>query len=295
MKNSTNISSLPIYLISAIYFGCITAVLIYHRSWLALDQFIFFAFIISIFIGKTKTFLKDWIPFAILFFSYEYLRGLAGIFSNKVNITPMIILDKIMFGFLPTIKLQELYYNPNKLQLYDYISVFLYFSHFVFPPLIAFLFWLKNRVLFKQFIYCLLILSYLAFFTYLIYPAMPPWLAAKNNYIPYVHKIIHDVFNTLGSSWNINNMYTYMNPNKVAAMPSLHAAYPFLIFLFFIRLRHLIFQVLSFIYCFFIWLTLVYLGEHYVIDIIAGIIYATCTYYLFFLVSSIKNNKNKVK
>ena len=59
----------------------------------------------------------------------------------------------------------------------------------------------------------------------------------------------------------------------MAAMPSIHAAYPFLGFLFGFRL--LGWRALPLlIYSACVWLSVVYLGEHYVVDVIGGIILA---------------------
>ena len=52
-----------------------------------------------------------------------------------------------------------------------------------------------------------------------------------------------------------------------------------LIFLFiFSKKRE--YAIFFFIYCTFVWFSLIYLGEHYVIDVIVGIIFATVVFYL---------------
>lgn len=261
------------------YFIIITLVLIYHRSWMRIDQFLFIAYIFLIILGKSKNFLKDWVPFVILFLGYEYLRGMVPLVTNQINIKPLISADMFIFKVVPTIYLQNRFFRFGFLSWYDYFLVILYFSHFVFPPLIGLLFWLKSRKTFKLYFTALILLSFFAFFTYLIYPAMPPWLASNNGYIPKVHKIIIYVFESLKSQWNIVSIYKVMNPNNNAAMPSLHAAYPWLIFLFiFTKKRG--YAIFFFIYCTLIWFSLIYLGEHYVIDVIVGIIFATTVFYL---------------
>jgi uncharacterized protein (TIGR03382 family) len=68
----------------------------------------------------------------------------------------------------------------------------------------------------------------------------------------------------------------YGNPNVVAAMPSLHAAYPTLIFIFSLHYWRRV-APLALLYCFCLWFSIVYLGDHYVVDIIAGIVYALAT------------------
>jgi hypothetical protein len=79
-----------------------------------------------------------------------------------------------------------------------------------------------------------------------------------------------------------NYFYSYsvysISSNDVAAFPSLHAAYPFLAFLF---ARHAFgrtgWLMLAYTAC--IWFAIVYLGEHWVADIIGGVIYASVSYF----------------
>ena len=79
----------------------------------------------------------------------------------------------------------------------------------------------------------------------------------------------------------------FLNPNPVAAMPSLHAAYPWLSFL---ALRKYSKKLGWFFlpYPILVWFSVVYLGEHYVIDVIAGVVYAQASFW-------IVNNFDKVK
>jgi membrane-associated phospholipid phosphatase len=68
-----------------------------------------------------------------------------------------------------------------------------------------------------------------------------------------------------------------VNPNGVAAFPSLHAGYPFLAFLV---LRHAFGRVgwLALAYAAAVWWAIVFTGDHYVVDVLAGIVYAGAAY-----------------
>ena len=68
--------------------------------------------------------------------------------------------------------------------------------------------------------------------------------------------------------------------NNVAAMPSLHGAYPMLICLFFWKGSSVRKRVILAAYPICMAFTLVYSGEHFVIDIFAGWIYAAVTFYV---------------
>jgi hypothetical protein len=266
-----------VYILPVLYVIAVSVYMLWHRAWLSPDQFFGFAIIAVIFLGKTKQFLQDWVPVLLLLFGYEYLRGLVPILSKSPHIFPLINADLTLFGFLPTIKLQSLLFTDNVFRWYDYIAVVLYIGHFVIPMIIAFILWLYDRKYFKQYTTAFLVLSYMAFFTYIVYPAMPPWMASDLGYIPPLKKIMDQVLASFAHPISVPSVYKFFGANLVAAMPSVHAAYPWLIFLF-IAQKYRKFTIFAGLYVAGVWFSIVYLGEHYVIDVIAGCIYATVAY-----------------
>lgn len=266
-----------IYGISIVYLVIVSIYMISHRAWLSPDQFFAFAILAVILIGRTKQFIWDWVPVLLLLFGYEYLRGLIPQLSGEAHIWPMIQADNFLFGFLPTLKLQSLLFNQSFLHWYDYLAVILYISHFVIPMGFTFILWLSDRKTFKQFTLALLVLSYLSFLTYIVFPAMPPWMASDQGFLPPLAKIMDQVLASFAHPISVPTVYQYFGANLVAAVPSLHAAYPWLIFLFLYQKLHFL-AVLSLPYVFGVWFAIVYLGEHYVVDAILGVIYATMVY-----------------
>jgi PAP2 superfamily len=276
MKKSLSYNKL-IYIIPIVYILAVSAYMIWHRAWLSPDQFFAFAILATIFIGRTKQFLRDWIPVLLLLFGYEYLRGIVPYLTKYVNIWPMIRADELLFGFLPTIKLQEILFNGVTIHWYDYVAVTLYISHFIIPMVIAFVFWMYDRKIFKEFTAAFLVLSYMAFFTFIIFPAMPPWMASNQGYIPPLKKIMDQVMVSFAHPIDVPSVYRFFGANLVAAVPSLHAAYPWLIFIYLMKkFRGL--SVLALPYVAGVWFAVVYLGEHYVVDVILGFVYASIAY-----------------
>ncbi len=260
-----------------VYIIAISCYMIYHRAWFSPDQFFAFAIIAIILIGKTKQFLWDWVPVLLFLFGYEYLRGIIPDLTIRAHTMPMIVADKFIFGYIPSVKFQEVLFNSQSLQWYDYLSVILYSSHFIIPMFIAFVFWLNDRKHFKSYTSGFLILSYLAFFTYIIFPATPPWMASNQGYLPPLSKIMDQVYASFAHPISVPSIYKFFGANLVAAFPSLHAAYPWIIFLF-IRKKSKILSYVSLLYVFGVWFSVIYLGEHYFVDVLAGIIYATTAY-----------------
>lgn len=261
------------------YIVAITAIMIWQGIGIALDRYAFVLLLVSLLVKRTRTFLLDWIPFLFILISYDFLRGFADNLGQRVNFLGLIEAEQKIFGMIPTIELQRLFYQGNTISWIDYLSSILYFLHFALPLSFGFILWLYNRSHFKQFVTGILLLSYSAWITFLIYPAAPPWLAGNKGYLPKVYKIIDTTISVFPDKWDLPTIYHNFNPNPVAAMPSLHGAYPLLVFLF--ALRFFKYKALPFIlYVLGVWFSLVYLGEHYVVDIIAGAIYAIIFYFV---------------
>jgi membrane-associated phospholipid phosphatase len=261
-----------------LFMAVVCIYMISHRIWFSPDQFFIFALVGVIFIGRTKLFILDWGPFMLLYLSYEFLRGLVPFISNRVNIFPTIHLDQKIFGFIPSVKLQSLLYTPPNIHWYDYVAVTLYICHFVTPMIVAFIFWMKDRQIFKRYTLALLILSYAAFLTYIVYPAMPPWMASSYGYIPPIKEVTGVVMSHFFTTpFYLPSLYSIMDANPVAAMPSLHSAFPTLVLLYLIR-KYKAAGLLFLPYAAGVWFAVIYLGEHYFTDVIAGIIYAVVTF-----------------
>jgi hypothetical protein len=239
----------------------------------------------AVLLGRGKLFLRDWIPFIAVFFAYELMRGYADRFGLPIHVTDIISLERIIgLGGLPTTFLQTLHSgpasNPDNLAT---ICEGLYFLHFPLPLAIGFLLWIRQRRVYYDFVAALVILSMAAFVTYLLLPVAPPWWADKYGYVAGVLHLSPVGFEGLKSFFGFGNyFFSYSNiysvsPNEVAAFPSLHAGYPFLAFLFARRAFGKVgWLMLAYTAC--VWFAIVYLGEHWVVDIIGGVTYASLAY-----------------
>jgi membrane-associated phospholipid phosphatase len=256
------------------YIAFVCIYMISHRIWFSPDQFFVFGLFGTTFIGRARVFLKDWLPFILFYLGYEFLRGLVPYVTKNVHILPMIHIDQYIFGFIPTVKLQSLLYNPAHLMWYDYVAVTLYICHFVTPMIVGYYFWLKDRIFFKKYAFGILAVSYAAFITYIIFPAMPPWMASSYGYIPPVKEVTGVVMSHFfQTNVNLPSVLSLVGGNAVAAMPSLHAALPTMVFLFLLKWNKkagLIFLP----YVLGVYFAVIYLGEHYFIDVAMGALYA---------------------
>ena len=239
----------------------------------------------AIILGRGRLFLRDWIPFVALFFAYELMRGYADKFGLPIHVTDIIAIERIIgLGGLPTQFVQQLHAGAESASdPLATLSVIFYFLHFPLPLAIGFLLWIHERRVYYDFVAALIVLSMVAFVTYLLLPVAPPWWADKYGYVTGVLHLRDTGFQGLSNLFGFGNyFYSYnvysISSNDVAAFPSLHAAYPFLAFLFarraFGRAGWLMFG-----YTLCIWFAIVYLGEHWVMDIIGGVVYALAAYF----------------
>jgi hypothetical protein len=262
---------------SLLYLGVIGLFLIIHQAPYSPDQFYIFAFIFAIIIGQGKDFIKDWTPPVLLLLVYEYLRTLIPKINPHIHYYFMPKFDTFIFGRLPTVWLQQMFFDPNHLHWYDYAGTFLYSIFFVVPLFIAFILWLVDREDFEGYIFGMVGLSFMAYFTYLIFPAAPPWLAAQYGIIPPVTHITTLVLSHFLGFIALPTVYKYFGPNLTAAVPSLHAAYPFFTALY-IGKKYPKTVPLLVLYALGVAVAVMYLGEHYFFDVLLGLLYAYLSY-----------------
>ena len=230
-----------------------------------------FAFTILIFIWKSKqrALLKDLLPFFLLLLTYQSLRGFADNLSPaQIHITDLIGWEKSLFGgIIPAYAIQAILPSIPGHVVIAWIANLLYMSHFLNPVIVAIIIWYYKKDAYWAFIFGLLVLTYAAFFTYLFFPAAPPWWATKYGYL-----LDQPVTMT---AFVYPSLVEFFGRNPVAAMPSLHMAYPSFIFFVSIYLwkrKAILIGLLPIL----VGISTLILGHHYVIDLIMGVIYAAC-------------------
>jgi hypothetical protein len=214
--------------------------------------------------------LLEWLPFFGLLVAYDYLRGAVSVMAGQAHVVPQLDLDKALFGGqLPTVWLQEHLWHAADPRWYDYAVWGVYMTHFFAVWVTAAFLWRRARPRFRRYAATAVLLSLAAFATYWAYPAQPPWLAGEGVLMPSVDRIVPTVWDQLGvpTAQSIYENGDFVNP--VAAMPSLHAAFPLMLLLFFWSSGRWVRLGLG-AYTLAMGFTLVYGGEHFVADILAG-------------------------
>ena len=225
--------------------------------------------------------LAEWAPFVAVLFVYDRLRGFADGLVFPARETPQIRVESLLFGKpIPTVWLQShLWHGSAHIHWWDYAAWFIYLTHFFATLVVAAVLWTWAHDRFARFATMVCVLALTGFATYALYPAVPPWLAARHGSIGQANRLIGTVWQHVpiahyGSLFEKGQSYA----NNVAAMPSLHAAYALLIALYLWRLVPAWSRVLLALYPPAMAFALVYSGEHYVVDIVAGWIYAAVVF-----------------
>jgi hypothetical protein len=220
----------------------------------------------------------DWYPVALIFVAYLVLHELGTTLTPGAHVEPQLGFDEfVFFGTAPTVRLQRALWDPGDPHWYDYAAWLVYLSHFVVTITVGIVLWVRAYPLFRRFRVLFLSVTFAGFVTYVVYPAIPPWLASRRGDMPHTVRIVRVMWLELGLSdvaavFGEKSRYAF----PVGALPSLHAAWPFLLLVFFWPIAGR-WRVLLVAYALAMAFTLVYTADHFVFDVLLGWTYVIVT------------------
>ncbi len=221
----------------------------------------------------------DWVPFLLILYLYDYSRGAADALGSTVQVEGPILWDRALFlGADPAVWLQQTFYDPQAVHWWDAVGALVYVSHFFVVWVIAAVLYQRSRDHWFRWARALVVLSFSGLVTYAVMPAAPPWYAAQEGLLPPLDRISTRGLDAMGLSF-AESLFDQGRAvtNDVAAIPSLHTAFAVLVAVWFfgkVPQRHRWWlQPLLVVYPVAMLATLVYSGEHYVIDGIIGAAY----------------------
>jgi membrane-associated phospholipid phosphatase len=231
--------------------------------------------------GPVAQLLIAWSPLSLLLVVYAAAQWVSaplgvgdGADTNRwgfgLNVAGPADADRWAFGTVPTVWLQR-HLVDGAPHWYDAAAALVYVTHFVNIPIVTALVWFRLRDRFAAWVGCVLLFAVIGMSGYVLYPAAPPWLASELGEVGDVARIsalgweqLH-----LGAVAELT-VLGQEGSNPVAAMPSLHAGSAMLVTLFLWPFAGRLWSVVLVGYVLSMGLTLVYTGEHYVVDVIAG-------------------------
>ena len=216
--------------------------------------------------------LRDWALMVVIYMAYDYSRGTADQWGIGVNYTALRDLDSLItFGREPISGMQRRFYTPNDVKWYDVVGSVIYMTHFVFPVLPLVFLRIRNRASWLHYVRRFSLTLGISVFIFIIFPAAPPWMASREGYLPPIQRIT-------GRGWLELHLKTVSKTldrgagvlNAVAPMPSLHAGMALLVALWFFRNCKPWIRIAALAFPVAMLTALVYFGEHFIIDGLAG-------------------------
>lgn len=256
----------------------ITIALLTNRSFLGWGLFVIFAVLI-VPVGRARSFFLSFAPYAGVWFVFTAARSLADetVLARTLNLKVSQLERWVFGGQLPTVLLQDRMFDPNHLHWYDFACTAVHWSYFIIPHAVAIRLWYKNTALFRHYLSAMTLLLAVGLCIYFLIPTNPPWLAPEPINSPSA-AVIYRVMETIGKELGgglYNASYRVVGEsNPIAAMPSIHTAITFLL-VFPAWHAGKRWGIAATLYAAAMGYSLVYLGEHYVVDVLAGCLVTT--------------------
>jgi hypothetical protein len=254
-------------------YGLLLVALDYREDTLNPRPVFILVFALFLFTNRLGAFLRYFVPIGLAIYAYIAASGYAGMLRLGVHYRPQIAIDRALtLGHgLPTVWLQRHLYDGHTGPL-ETISVIAYAGHFLVPfVLVAALILTRKPQAILLLVFSLMTAALLADFAFVLAPTAPPWLADQHGYIVGVHHILKQSMANLHMSTLAASEGDPTKYDITAAMPSLHTTFALLVLFAARRARMsrvtvgaLGVNALAVVF------TIVYTGEHYVSDALAG-------------------------
>lgn len=268
----------------AISVAIVVGALVTNRSFLGWGVFAAFA-VLMVPIGRIRSFLFAFGPYASVWFIFTALRSVSDEtpFAQTLNTYAPDFERELFRGRLPTQTLQDRFYDPLQLHWYDYMATAVHWSYFIVPHAVAILLWYRHPEIYRRFLGGMILLLGLGLVIYFLIPSNPPWMAPEQVNSPSAPtpvRVMENIGEQIGGGLYQASYKVIGESNPIAAMPSIHMAITFLLAFPALAVSKR-FGLAMFVYSAMMGYALMYLGEHYFIDILAGCLVAAYGWYGF--------------
>ena len=271
-------SSRVIWIRVGLSFTLLLVSVLTNRSFLGWGLFVIFAIMI-VPIGRARSFLISFVPYAAVWFVFTALRSLSDetILARTLNLKVAQLERWLFSGQYPTVLWQDRLFDPNHLHWYDYFLTGVHWSYFIIPHIVAIRIWQKDSALFRHYLSAMILLLSVGLCIYFLIPSNPPWLAPEpvnSPSAPVVYRVMETIGKELGGGVYKASYRVIGESNAIAAMPSIHMAITFLMVFpaFYAGKR---WGIAALAYSALMGFALIYLGEHYFVDVVVGCLVTT--------------------
>jgi len=268
----------------AVYFVAVVTITDFLNVRLGVELMTLVVVLAAVMISRAgAVFVHDWWFFLLGLVMWNLSGPIAASSPLHPHLELLLQLDRGMFfGRNPVVIVQHALATPGHIGPLDLLTSAAYNLHVPEPYIAGYFLWRLDRSLYLQFTSAILILLVAGFVTFVVFPAVPPWMAST-----WYGRLPH-VFNGFGPVLRAHPLPFHGSPmfkvfdlhgDAVAAFPSEHAAFPLLECLFAWRLSRRV-SLLLLLWVGWVFFSVVYLGEHWITDVIAGWIYALAVFWI---------------
>jgi membrane-associated phospholipid phosphatase len=208
--------------------------------------------------------------------AYEMPHDDPEALRRRVRIDYPVRADRVLgLGMPPTLRLQRLLSEPGAMRPVEKVLVWTHWMWFLVPHVSLAYVLVRRRSVFGRAATLTYAVFDLGAVVYWLVPTAPPWYAALHGRLgddrtPQVRRVMIEYGEQFWKHrWG--PLYSLLGGNPLAAMPSLHFATS-------VNAAHILSEVgpvegaLGWTYALTLGIALVYLGEHYAIDLLAGLV-----------------------
>ena len=235
--------------------------------------------VLALLMGRGASFVNDWAVFLSAVVLFDCVRGLIYAVTIRLHLpihaAYVARWDEALLGgvSLPVL-LQQKLFRPPVIGGFEKFLTVIHGSHFLLFLFVGMATWTLRREEFWRFRRAIILLMILGLSIYFAVPTVPPWMAAKLHIIGHIRHITAEIYNA-----SVPTLQATLDVNPTAAMPSLHTAFPTLCSL--IALHHFGRRAVALpLYTLLMLFAISYLGEHYVVDLLAGVLLAGFVYWI---------------
>lgn len=242
--------------------------------------------------GATRSFVSAFSIFIIYWIIFDYMKAIPNYRFHPVQIESIYLLEKKWFGITGPgglVLTPNEYWQMHQQSWIDFMAGLFYLCWIPVPLSFAAYLYFTRRRQYYFFAFTFLLVNLIGFIIYYSCPAAPPWYVSTHGFVFDPHTAGSTAglarFDALVHVPVFRSIYT-QSSNIFAAMPSLHSAYPVIVFYYGVTNK---LRVMSFVFAGVmggIWFSAVYTGHHYVLDVLAGICCAVVGIALFRMVGN---------
>lgn len=236
--------------------------------------------------APSRKFVTGFSIFLVYWIVFDYMKAFPNYQYATVHIESLYLLEKKLFGISSgaVVLTPNEYWLAHQTPFLDVLTGLFYLTWIPIPLLFATYLFYKNRPSFYPFAVTFVLVNFVGFVLYYLYPAAPPWYVNTYGFAFHPH--------TMGNTAGLANFDRYAgvaifksiyakSSNVFAAMPSLHSSYPVIVLYYGLKYRLGFVNLLFALIMAGIWFSAVYTSHHYVLDVLGGLFCALAGITLF--------------